>query len=82
MSHISGKLEWNEAVFLEAKTTRNQLVVYLADGTTRAMNVMNWETSNKITADKAKAIKSGARVKLATWNGFDANKWFCDIEPA
>lgn len=82
MSHIVGTLEWNEAVLLGSRIERNQLVLELADGTTRHMNVKNWEASNRITANKVSAIKSGARVKIATWNGYDASKWFCDVDPA
>jgi len=82
MSHIVGTLEWNEAVLVGSRIEGNQLVLELADGTTRHMNVKNWEASNRITADKASAIKSGTRVKIATWNGYDASKWFCDVDPA
>jgi len=82
MSHIVGTLAWNEAVLVSSKIDGNQLVLQLADGTTRHMNVKNWEASNLITAKKANAIKRGTKVKIATWNGYDAAKWFCDIEPA
>jgi len=82
MSHIVGSLEWNDAVLVRSYLKANQLVLELADGSTRQMNVKNWEQSNRITAAKAGAIKSGSKIRIATWNGYDAGKWFCDIEPA
>jgi hypothetical protein len=82
MSHIVGTLGWSEAVLMGSRIEGNQLVLELADGTTRHMNVKNWEASNRITANKASAIKSGTRVRIAAWNGYDASKWFCDVDPA
>lgn len=45
------------------------------------MNYKNWDGTVEITAQKVLSLSKGAPIKIATWNGYDQNKWFCDVEP-
>lgn len=82
MSHISGKLTWNEVVIEDFKETpsASALIITLSDSTQRTMNFHNWEKSYLITKEKLFKIKKGSKVKIATWEDWDPGLWFCDVE--
>jgi hypothetical protein len=80
MSHISGNLTWNEEVLISHIELGSTLVITLADGTERKMNYKNWQQSYLITLDKLQNIKSGSKVKIATWEAYNPEIWFCDID--
>lgn len=80
MSHISGKLTWNEVVIKDYVDTTVELIITLSDNTQRVMNFHNWEKSYPITKQKLFEIQKGSRVNIATWEDFDTELWFCDVE--
>lgn len=80
MSHISGKLTWNEEVIKDYNESTSALTITLSDSTQRTMNFHNWEKSYPITKEKLFKIKKGSKVKIATWEDWDPRLWFCDVE--
>lgn len=80
MSHVSGSLEWNLAVFRNARKESNQLILELADGSSRFMKYENWDGTVERTEKKIFSLKPGAAIRVATWGGWDSSKWFCDVE--
>ena len=80
MSHISGTLKWTNAIFLKYKEGENGLQLFLSDGTYRTMLYDNWEDSFPTTLKKLKKLSVGSHIRFATWNSYDKDLWFCDIE--
>ncbi len=80
MSHVSGPLKWNTAVFRRARKEPNKLILELADGTVRVMNYQNWDGTVQTTEQKAFSLKPGAPIRVATWADYDPTKWFCDVD--
>jgi hypothetical protein len=80
MSHVSGPLQWNTAIFRGARKEASKLILELADGTVRVMNYQNWHETIQTTEKKAFSLKPGTPIRVATWAAYDSNKWFCDVE--
>lgn len=80
MSHISGKLTWNNVLIQDYRETSLGLVITLSDDSQRTMNRHNWGSSYFITKDKLFKVKKRSKVKIAAWKDFDPELWFCDVE--
>lgn len=80
MSHVTGSLVWHEGVYAKSHLEADRLVLTLDDGTCRYMNFENWGKTTLITQEKLRALKPGAAIRIATWNGYNPREWFCDVE--
>jgi len=79
MTHIKGPLLWTDATFDRFKEDKEGLILWLSDGTHRTMNYANWENSHPLTLINLKKLSKGQLIKFATWNGYNEDKWFCDV---
>lgn len=80
MSHVTGPLIWNQAIFHRVWKEPNKLILELGDGTIRTMNYENWGKTVQVTEDKAFELDRGAPIRIATWQQYDPKKWFCDVD--
>lgn len=79
MTHIRGHKEWWEAVFKSYKKEKSgELKLTLIDNSIRMMN--DWSEDTKVTEENLKTLKTGDVIKVATWGGWNKEKWFCDVE--
>ena len=78
MTHISGPINWTDAIYEKYEVEGHQLILYLLDGSIRKMN-LNWDGINK-TIDNLNALVKGQAIRYATWLDYGVDEWFCDVE--
>ena len=80
MTHINGPVIWSFGELAEVTHTDLKIKIKLEDGSVRVMNYKSWGADAVETERKASSIPVGAKIRFATWNGWDSKIWFCDIE--
>jgi hypothetical protein len=82
MPHVWNQSVWTKGVFQGARkepaSKPTELILELADGTERVMN-LNWKGA-ALTERKVSALRPGASIRIASWAGWSASEWFCDVE--
>lgn len=78
MTHIDGKVEWWGAIFERYLPENGKLILTLSDGKSRTMN--DWGEDSDITKVKLANLKKGDLISVATWGGWNKEKWFCDVK--
>ena len=78
MTHIWGGVKWRLSVFRSYVEDNGELILNLDDGTNRKMN--DWSEDTQTTLGKLKDLKQGDDIKVGTWEGYNQDIWFCDVE--
>jgi hypothetical protein len=79
MTHIRGPKEWCDAIFKSfIREKSGALTLTLSDNSIRTMN--DWNEDTKVTEKNLENLKMGDVIRVATWGGWNKQKWFCDVE--